>query len=127
MYKYEEKKHYPGGSSKDASRKLKHISKKGLKDLTNKTSQIKSDISSLKSRVYSLRSENHAKAPEIEELEWMDDYLASKYHKEKESKVATKETKSPSGPVRERKAERSYKESGMAYSDLKKQFNMLMK
>ena len=45
------------------------------------TSQLKSDLSSLKSRVFSLRSENHVKAPELEELEWMDDYLASQHSK----------------------------------------------
>lgn len=81
------------------------------------TSKFKNDLSSLKTRVYSLRSENHVKAPEIEDLDWMDDYMATQKQEEKAMKIPKK-----------LKAEVPLKESGNShYLDLKNKFNVLMK
>mmetsp|Transcript_20150 Transcript_20150/g.22489 ORF Transcript_20150/g.22489 Transcript_20150/m.22489 type:complete len:122 (+) Transcript_20150:23-388(+) len=121
MYNREEKKYAKSTAPHDPSRQLKTISRAGLKDLSCKTSKFKTDLSSLKSRVYSLRSENHVKAPELDELDWMEDYMASQHHKDKKvPKASNKSTKSINEP-------KMGSASAYNHEDIKKQFNMLMK
>ena len=93
-----------------------------MNSLSNQTKQFRSDLSNLKTKIFGLHSETHSRAPDFEDLdlpqELMDEYRDG-YKKDGSKKTtfaksgAGSKAKDPSQPTH--------------YSELKDQFNSLMK
>ena len=89
--------------------------------LSSQTKKFRSDLSSLKSKIYGLHSESHTKAPDFEDLSIPEELMAEfkETYKTKKYKKTTFE-KEPEEPYE--------KETGSShYKALKDQFDYIMK